>query len=463
MRTVKDITQGNIYKNYLQYAAPLILSSILNSLYSTVDAVIAGKFIGEHAMGAVSATSSFDILFNSFFNGFSGGFSVYIAQLFGKREFSAIKRNVVNMVTFVAIIAAAVSVAAIACRGYVLDYLNIDPLLRKDAETYFVIYTASYLFAYVNMILLRTLYALGTTSFSMFVSIMSAVINIVGNLLAILVFDLGVAGLAYSTLLSILMVTVVYLYMMKKAFRELKSEKVSYRFSWKVVKDSASYTFPTAVQKIAFHATGIFFAPALNGLGADATTGYSVMSRMYNYCGQSFWNMCSAVDCHTAQAVGAGDVKKVRRGLSVGFWMNVVALIPFVLVFTVFAEPVALIFFPEGYQGAALDYAVRFFDVYSIFIFVNMIGHLMHSYMRSIGRVITVLWVTIVGSTVRVAATLLLVPVYHMDGVYLGLVLSWIADGALSVLLYFILYHPWGKLQKVVDRVRNKQPSLSKK
>ena len=97
------------------------------------------------------------------------------------------------------------------------------------------------------------------------------------------------------------------------------------------------------------------------------------------------------------------------------------------------------------------------------FIFVNIIGHLMHSYMRSIGRVITVLWVTIVGSTVRVAATLLLVPVYHMDGVYLGLVLSWIADGALSVLLYFILYHPWGKLQKVVDRVRNKQPSLSKK
>lgn len=456
MQTVKNITQGNIYKNYLQYAAPLVLSSILSSLYSTVDAVIAGKFIGEHALGAVSATSSFDILFNSFFNGFSGGFSVYIAQLFGKKEFGAIKRNVVNMVTFVAIISAAVSVIAILCRGYVLDYLNIDPLLREDAETYFVIYTSSYLFSYVNMVLLRTLYALGITSFSLFVSAMSAVVNIVGNLLAILVFDLGVAGLAYSTLLSILMVTVIYLYMMTRAFRDLKSEKVSYRFSWSVVKDSISYTLPTAVQKIAFHATGICFAPALNGLGADATIGYSVMSRMYNYCGQSFWNMCSAVDCHTAQSVGAGDVPKIRRGLAVGFWLNVIALTPFVLVFTIFAEPIALIFFPGGYQGAALEYALRFFEVYSIFIYVNMIGHLMHSYMRSIGRVMTVLWITIVGSTVRVAATLLLVPVCQMDGVYLGLVLSWVADGALSVILYFALYHTREKLQKVVDRVRNK-------
>lgn len=456
MRTVKDITQGNIYKNYLQYAAPLILSSILNSLYSTVDAVIAGKFIGEYALGAVSATSSFDILFNSFFNGFSGGFSVYIAQLFGKRAFAAIKRNVVNMVSFVAIFSAAVSVIAILCRGYVLDYLNIDPLLREDAETYFVIYTSSYLFAYVNMILLRTLYALGVTSFSLFVSVMSAVVNVVGNLLAILVFDLGVAGLAYSTLLSILLVTVVYLYMMRKAFRELKSEKISYRISWKVVKDSFSYTFPTAVQKIAFHATGIFFAPALNGLGAAATTGYSVMSRMYNYCGQSFWNMCCAVDCHTGQAVGAGNVKKVRRGLAVGFWMNVIAMTPFVLLLVIFAEPIALIFFPGGYRGAALDYAVHFFKVYSAFLYVNMIGHLMHSYMRSIGRVITVLWITIVGSTVRVAATLLLVPVYQMDGVYLGMVLSWAADGALSLILYFALYHSQEKLQKVVDRVRSK-------
>lgn len=453
MKVVKNITEGNIYKNYLQYAAPLILASVLTSLYSTVDAVIAGKFISEHALGAISATTSFDILFQSFFNGFAGGFSVYIAQLFGKKDFAEIKRSVVNMVTFVAAISVIVSVFAILFRGAVLDYLNIDPILRKDAETYFIIYTAAYLFSFVNMLLMRTLYALGTTSFSLVTSVLSATVNVFGNLIAVLVLELGVAGLAFSTVLSILLVSGVYLYMIIKAFGELKCQKVCYRFRFKTVSKTFAYTLPTAIQKMAFHATGIFIAPSLNGLGAAATTGYSVMSRMYNFCAQSFWNMCSAVDCHTAQAAGEGNTEKMRYGLKAGLWMNIAALTPFVLIFVIFAEPIALIFFPQGFRGLALNYAVRFFKVYAAFLYVNMIGHLMHSYMRSIGRVTTVLFITIFGSTVSVVATLLLVPILKMDGVYLGLVLSWIADGALSLVLYFALYHSSEKLKKIVGLI----------
>lgn len=453
MRMTKNITKGNIYKNYLLYALPLILSSILSSLYSTMDAVIAGKFISEHALGAISATSSFDILFQSFFNGFSCGFSVYIAQLFGKGDYASIKRNVVNMISFIAMVSAAVSVLSIAFRAPIMEYLNIDSSLKKDAETYFIIYTAGYILTFVNMILLRTLYALGVTSFSVFVSLVSAFINIGGNLLAVLVFDMGVAGLAFATLFSVLAATLVYVFMIVKAFKELKCEKVSYRFSLGCVKNSLSYTLPAAVQKLAFHATGFLIAPAVNGLGADATTGYSVMNRMYNVCAQSFWNMCSAVDCHTAQCVGEGSGKKLKRGLFVGFWMNVFILSPFVILFMLFAKPLASVFFPADYVGLAFVYAVRFFEVYAPFLFVNMIGHLMHSYMRSIGRVNTVLWITLFGSAVKVAATLCLVPLFYMDGVYVGQVLSWFADGALSVGVYFAFYHSEKKIKKIIDKI----------
>ena len=453
MRTVKNITEGNVYKNYLLYSAPLIFSSVLVSLYSTVDAVIAGKFISEHAMGAISATASFNILFSSLFNGFSCGFSVYIAQLFGRKDYEAVKNNVVSMIIFIAGLSMVISVIAIMFRGFILDYLNIDPLLRGDSETYFIIYTSSYVFSFVNMILVRTLFALGITSFSLYTSIVSAVINIVGNLVAVLVFDMGVEGLALSTVLSILAVTGIYLYMVVKALQVLGGEKVSYRFCFSTVKESFAYTLPVAVQKLVFHVTGIFFSPALNGLGADATTGYSVMEQMYNFCAQSFWNLCSAVDCHTAQAVGEGNVQKVRRGLAAGIWMNIAVLAPFVLLFSIFAEPIASIFFPSGYKGLALEYAVRFFDSYPVFLYINMIGHLLHSYMRSIGRVNIVLYITFLGSSVRIAATLLLVPLLQMDGVYLGLVLSWVVDGAISLILYFALYHTEEKLRKVVTRI----------
>ena len=454
MKITKNITRGNIYKNYILYATPLILSSILASLYSTVDAVIAGKFINEYALGAISATSSFDILFTSFFNGFAGGFAVFIAQLFGKEDFGAIKRHSVNMTIFVAIVSVITSIFAILFKNQVMDYLNIDPILRKDAETYFIIYTSSYIFSFVNMILLRILYALGVTSFSVLTSILSAVVNITGNLVSVLIFDLGVAGLAFSTVLSVMFVTVVYVYMVIKAFGELKSEKVSYRFSMKTVIDTLSYTIPAAIQKTAFHVTGIFIAPALNGLGAAATTGYSVMNRMYSFCIQSFLNVCSAVDCHTAQAVGEGNVPKIRRGLVAGLWTNIAMLTPFLIIFSVFARPIALVFFPAGYQGPALEYAIRFFKIYSVTIYAFMMSHLMHSYLRSIGRVATVLWITILVSASRIISTLLLVPFFKMDGIYLGQSISWIIDALVSVIVYFALYHSKEKLELIIEKTQ---------
>ena len=89
----KNITEGNIYKSLILYAIPLILSSLLNNIYSTVDALIAGKFIGEYSLGAISATGSFETLFRSLFIGFAGGLSIYVAHLFGKGDFSNLKRR----------------------------------------------------------------------------------------------------------------------------------------------------------------------------------------------------------------------------------------------------------------------------------------------------------------------------------------------------------------------------------
>ena len=335
----------------------------------------------------------------------------------------------------------------------ILHYLNIDEVLYKDAETYFVIVTTCYTFSFINCISLFTLYALGVTSFSMYISLVSTVINIGGNLLTVLVFDMGVAGLACATVLSVIASTAIYAALLLRVFKSLHCEKRPFRLNLRCVKNSLVYTIPTALQKMVFHVTGIFIAPTINGLGADATTGYSVMGRMYDICGQSFWNMTSAVDCHTAQAIGAGEHKKLNKGLFAGLVMNTAILTPFVLIFVIFANPIASIFFPAGYTGTAMSYAVRFFQVYAAFLYVNMLGHLLHAYMRSIGRVNTVLWITLMSSAVKIAATLLLVPHFHIDGVYIGQSLNWVIDAVICVVIYFLFYYSEEKIKKVTESI----------
>ena len=117
MKLTKNMTQGNVYKSYLLYAAPLLLSYLLTQLYSTVDAVVAGKFISEYALGAISATGSYENLFYSLFNGFAAGFGIYIAQQFGKGDFSAVKRDIISNTVFIAGLTVIISVFSVIFRS----------------------------------------------------------------------------------------------------------------------------------------------------------------------------------------------------------------------------------------------------------------------------------------------------------------------------------------------------------
>ena len=450
MKVTRDLTTGNIYKNFLLFTLPLIGSSLLSGLYSTVDAMIAGKFISEHALGAINATGSFDMIFHAFFDGFGEGFAVFVALLFGKKEYGRMKSDILHMLLFLIGVILLISGSAILFRNPIMDFLKVDPILRADTEIYFIIYTAGYLIIYGNIMLVHILQALGITSVSFYVSLISAVLNIGGNLLAVLVLDWGVAGLALSTLLSAAVSTVIYLIMLRRAFRELPSEKLRFGFDFSCVIRSLRYTLPAAVQKVAYHGVGFLVAPSINGLGADATTGYTVSNRIIHMCSQCFWCASRVLGCYAAQCVGAGKQNKIRRGLWVDLWLCFGLTLPVVLVFCCFAAPISSLFFPEGYAGAAFQYAVRFATFYLPFLFINMLGHLIHTYLRGLGAMNVVFWVSLLGSAARLTATLLLVPTMSMEGVFAAILCGWIADSAASALIYLLFYRTDAHIERAI-------------
>lgn len=458
MKLTKNMTEGNIYKAYLGFAIPLLFSMLLSQAYSTVDAVIAGKFISENALGAISATGSYELLLQSLFSGFAAGFGIYIAQQFGKGDHGAVKRDIVSMGIFVASVAAAVSLVSILLRGPIMDYLKVDPILRDDAEIYFVIFTAGYALSYLNLLLAQVLYALGITSVSLLVSFLSAAVKIGGNLLTVLVLDLGVAGLGFFTVLSSGATTLCYLLILRKAFRELQSESTPFRFRLSCITASLKYTLPAAVQQAAFHGVGLLIAPSVNGLGAAATTAYNVANRVYNLGTVSLWAVTNAFNCYTAQCVGKGDYKRIGNGVKAGFILNCAMLLPVVAAFMLFARPLTSIFFPAGFTGDAYQYALCYTSSWLPFVYVQLVGHVLHSYMRSLGQVNIVLWITLFVSAVRVVSTILLVPIMHIEGAYLGQVVSWAADAVVSVVIVYCWYRTEDQLKIIVERIRKKAP-----
>jgi putative MATE family efflux protein len=462
MKITKDLTVGNIYKNFLLYATPLLLSSLLSQMYSTIDGMIAGKFISEHALGAISSTGSFVTLSRSFFRGFAAGFSIYIAKLFGQKDYRSLKKDVIHVSVIVALVSVLISIISIIFHDPIIDYLQVDPVLRKDAETYFVIYTAGYVIYFLNLVLVRVLYALGVTSFSLYISFISAFLNIGGNLLSVLVLDLGVAGLAISTVLSSATSTAIYILLLRKAYKELPQENISYKFSFDGIRNSLSFTIPAAIQQLSFHGISFIISPSINGLGADASTGYNVSIRLYDICAQSLWSATEPITCYVAQCSGKGDTGKIKRGLRVGFLLNIIMMLPFILGMVIFAKPVISLFFPTGYEGLAFQYVLRYARFYLAFLYVQMIGHILHSYMRSLGSVNVVLGITLVGSIVRVVATLWLVTLIGMDGVFIGQIISWAADAVISTVIYLLYFRTHEQIIKRLAEKKKKKEQQKK-
>ena len=454
MKLTKDLTEGNIYKNFILYTVPLILSALLSSLYSTVDAMIAGKLIGENALGAITATASYDFLFYAFFTGFGPGFAVYIAMLFGKKDHACLKRDTVHVLCILAVVVLCISGVSILLCDRILDLLRVDPILRADAKIYFVICAAGYVFTYLNLLLLQVLQSLGITRVSLYVSLGSATVNLIGNLLTVLVLKMGVAGLALSTVFSTLMATGIYLWMIRRAFRDLPTPGTSYRFSFSCLRRSLRYTLPAAIQQTAYHCVGFLIAPTVNGLGAAATTANTVANRIKNMVSLSFWNGTAALSCYTAQCMGAGKQERIRKGLWADFCLCVGLLLPFLFVFVTFARPITSLFFPMGYVGEAYQYALRFSTFYLLFIGINMLGHLIHAYLRGLGEMNVVFGLSVLGSLVNFIAVLSLVPQMGMEGVYLGLLLGWIADTVGSVLLYVLFFRTRAHIDRALRRTQ---------
>ena len=143
--------------------------------------------------------------------------------------------------------------------------------------------------------------------------------------------------------------------------------------------------------------------------------------------------------------------------------LNIIMIFPFVVGMVIFARPVISLFFPTGYEGLAFQYVLRYARFYLAFLYVQMVGHILHAYMRSLGNVNVVLGITLVGSTVRVVATLWLVALIGMDGVFIGQIISWAVDAVISTVIYLLHFRTHEQIIKRLAEKKKKKEQQQKK
>lgn len=429
---MKDLTKGNIYKNFALFTLPLILSALLSQGYNLIDTVIAGKYLGQNGLGAIGATAAFITFISCPVWGFGTGLGMYLAKLFGGKEFSKLRKAVITdlIILFSAVLF--FSLLLILLREPLADLLKIDREIRKDALKYFAVYMAGFAPIVLGTAFVQVFNSLGNSSVSFFLSLTSAVLNVTGNILSVAVFGAGVFGIALSSVIAAVITDIIYAVILRSCFIKLgvSGEKLS--FSAKLVTETLAYSGPTSLQQSVMYASSLLVSPVVNGLGAAATAGYAVILKIYDFNAVIYQNASETFSYFSAQCIGGKKYSQIRKGLLTALITGIAFVLPTVLVFMLFSGDICSLFYPEGFTGEAMDYCLRFTRVYLPFIFFNLINNLFHSFCRGTGNMKNLLLSTFIGSVSRVLITFVLSAPLGMEGVFIGFVGSFICEAVLS-------------------------------
>ena len=433
---MRDLTRGNTVKTFITFAIPLVLSGILAQAYNTIDTVIAGKILGEDGLAAIGATADFITMVSSIFWGYSVGFSVYIAQLFGAGDFNKIKNAVISTIMVFASFAAVLAALFIGFHEVMFSLVKVDKSIYNDTFAYFSVYIIGLFFIISNVFGMHLMNAFGESTFPFIVSIISAVLNVSGNLIFVALLGMGTEGLALASVLAALAVDIAYIIRIRAIFRKMGLGGERFKFSFSHISSSLAFALPNMTQQMAMYFAGTLISPIINGLGKAATAGYSVSGRVYNTCAAIYQNSAKILANYSAQCVGAGKTCEIKKGVGITVIQGVCFVAPVLILLVIFPEFACSLFFEEGAESIAIEYAVIFTRYFLPFCFFQMFCNIFHALFRGVKATKHLLASTIIGAASRVIATTVLAHYLGMTGVYMGWVISWIIETVYSAMIF---------------------------
>ena len=432
---MKHLNEGNIYKNFILYAIPLVLSGILTQAYHIVDTMIAGRYLGETGLAAIGSTSGLISLLSSLFWGWTMGFGVFVGKRFGACEYDRIKKSFYSFVLIFSVIVIAICGMIIALYRPIFSLLNVSDVAYHGARNYFLIYISGLFLIIVQHACSATMCAMGESKVPLLFSIVSMVINIGGNLLTVIVFGWGTAGLAVSSLFSCAVVLAGYFIKFRSVFRKLGvTERI--RVSTKNLKGITGYGLPVMLQQSSMYLAGAVVSPFVNALGSSATAGYSIANQLSTITATFYWNTNATISHYTSQCMGAKDYHKIHRGIKVGLLQTMLFVLPILLITIICPQLICNLFFQDP-DATGLTYAVHFGRYFMPFALLAMIDNMFHGLFRAVKSMDKLITATLINTAARIISSIILVKFYGIYGIFAGFVVGWFIEAVYTLSVFF--------------------------
>ena len=316
-KVIQDFTQGPLFKRMLLFSLPFMLSNGLQVLYSMADMLIVGKYVGAHGISAVQNSGQAVFALTMLGMGFATGGQVLISQLIGRGERERLNTATGTMFTLVSLLGLGVSILSLVLAGPFLHLLRTPPEALAGATSYLRICGGGLLFIYGYNMISAVLRGVGDSIRPFLFIAVSAITNILLDLLFVAYFQWGVAGAAAATVLSqaIAFLLAAYVLYANRSVFGFDFKLRSWRIEPAIAKALVKLGIPFAVRFAAINISMLFVTGLINTLGVATSAAFGIGLRLDELANKISQGVMMAVSTIVGQNIGAGRIDRIRKSV----------------------------------------------------------------------------------------------------------------------------------------------------
>ena len=438
-RSDSDMTRGSIIPQLLAFAIPMAIGMLFQQLYNTVDTMVVGKFVGSNALAAVGCNGNIINVVVGVFAGLATGAGVVISQAYGAHDDDRLSKAVHTTMALSLVMCVVGTILGFLLARPLLDLTNTPDEVYGDALTYLMLYFGGLTGLMIYNMGTGILRAVGDSTRPVIFLIVSAVVNTVLDLLFVIVFGMGVAGVAWATIIAEFLSAILTWISLVKADGAYRVEIRKLTIDKPVLKEILRLGLPSAIQSGITSFSNVFVQGYINGFGADCMAGWASYNKLDGFVVLPIQAISMGATTFVGQNWGAEKKKRANEGVHLSVLMSLGIAALLTLIVLVFSKGL-MGWFIKAEDVGAMEYGLYFVRIITPFYLCITFNQIYAGALRGIGIANTPT-IIMLGSFVAFRQIYLYACTHLFPGARLVIALAypvgWVMCSSLLALCYF--------------------------
>lgn len=435
-----DMTKGDPTKAILKFSYPLLIGNLFQQLYNIVDSVIVGRFIGKDALASVGSSFMLMNFFSYVIIGLCIGSSAVYAYFFGEKNYSSLRKSIFISFFSIGLFTIMLSVGTVLNIENMLKLMQTPESIFKGSEEYLKIIFGGLIFIFLFNACSALLRSIGDSKTPLYFLILAAIINIILDLVFVLVFDMGVVGVALATIIAQAISSILCLIYAMAKIPFIRITREDMVFDREISSMVTKYSFLTSIQQSIMTFGMVCVQGIVNTFGPDTIAAFTAAGKIDSIAYLPVQEFGNAFSTYVAQNRGAGDSKRIRQGVkSASRTIILACLVLSTIIF--FSSSKLMQIFVDAKEVNVITLGVEYLSIISIFYVLIGFLFMFYGFFRGIGelRVSLILTIISLGTRVFMAYTLSSIPHIAQRGIWWSVPIGWALADITGLIIYIKL------------------------